>query len=224
MLKIDKNQKTPKAIFYKAVYNEEIIQIGKTIQPLAHRVSQHKSVAKNHPKDEFHIFLNKHVKSVKFEELEVRFNMKGEQIMKRERQLIAKYDTYYHGMNSTPGGEGVAIAQIKLNSQKKKEIKRLWNMNFSINKIVKTVNLNYRVVHDFLKYDLKVNTSRKQNPRKATWCDHLGNVFPTRKLLCEAYGISVDVYKGRVKLKWPLELILTTPLQTQYSRRKKVIC
>lgn len=41
--------------------------------------------------------------------------------------------------------------------------------------------------------------------------DHLGNVFPTKKKMCEAWGIKPDTFYSRIKYKgWSLEKALTT--------------
>lgn len=46
--------------------------------------------------------------------------------------------------------------------------------------------------------------------------DHLGNVYPNVHTMAETYGITEKVYWSRKRiLKWPLEKILTTPIQDQ---------
>lgn len=39
--------------------------------------------------------------------------------------------------------------------------------------------------------------------------DHLGNEYPTIKIMCTAYNISVNKFKGRLRLNWTLEDALT---------------
>lgn len=43
--------------------------------------------------------------------------------------------------------------------------------------------------------------------------DHLGNVYPSKRAMCEAYGITTSIFFSRMgNLKWSLEKSLTTPL------------
>lgn len=50
---------------------------------------------------------------------------------------------------------------------------------------------------------------------KKIWKDHLGNEYVSVNDMCSRYGISEKVFWSRKRiLKWPLEKILTTPLQT----------
>lgn len=45
--------------------------------------------------------------------------------------------------------------------------------------------------------------------------DHLGNEYNSIKEMCEYYGITDDVYRTRMRRKWTLERILTTPTKTK---------
>ncbi len=53
--------------------------------------------------------------------------------------------------------------------------------------------------------------------------DHNGVVYTSQTALCDAYGITVSMYRNRVASGWPLEKILTTPLNESMVRtyRKK---
>lgn len=55
---------------------------------------------------------------------------------------------------------------------------------------------------------------------KAKPCvDHLGNVYPSRRDMGRYYGLDVGVIKGRLKLGWPIDKALLTPV----SKRTKVV-
>jgi len=57
------------------------------------------------------------------------------------------------------------------------------------------------------------NTAVKVKPIKI-WTDHLGNEFPSVRAMAEHYGITEKIFWSRKRiLNWPLEKILTTPIQ-----------
>lgn len=61
------------------------------------------------------------------------------------------------------------------------------------------------------------NTNAKINPIKI-WTDHVGNTFPSVRAMAEHYGITEKIFWSRKRVcKWPLEKILTTPVQDQES-------
>ena len=62
------------------------------------------------------------------------------------------------------------------------------------------------------------DTTAKINKRSNPIQDHLGNWYPNIPAMCAEYGISSKVYWSRKRLlKWPLDKILTTPLQDMES-------
>ena len=52
-----------------------------------------------------------------------------------------------------------------------------------------------------------------KNDQWVECADHLGNVYPNKAVLCEAYGITLSAYSTRTKAGWDLERVLTTPLK-----------
>jgi hypothetical protein len=42
--------------------------------------------------------------------------------------------------------------------------------------------------------------------------DHIGNSFPSKKAMCEHYGIPITVYHSRIRLGWSMEKSLTEPI------------
>ena len=70
------------------------------------------------------------------------------------------------------------------------------------------------------------NTCAKVNHIK-TWYDHLGNSFNSVREMAEHYGITEKIFWSRKRiLKWPLEKILTTPVQDieSPSNAKSITC
>lgn len=47
--------------------------------------------------------------------------------------------------------------------------------------------------------------------------DHLGNVYATKKAMCDAYGITPSVYYGRLSMGYTQEQALTLPLHITFA-------
>lgn len=52
--------------------------------------------------------------------------------------------------------------------------------------------------------------------------DHLGNVYPSKKAMCEAYGLSPKALDSRIKAKWSLEDALTIPVNVIKTPQRAV--
>lgn len=52
--------------------------------------------------------------------------------------------------------------------------------------------------------------------------DHLGNIYPSKKAMCDAYGIDRQTFFGRKTLGWSLEKCLTEPLIMQARNSKEI--
>lgn len=66
------------------------------------------------------------------------------------------------------------------------------------------------------------STTKRRTPKKI-WTDHLGNKYPSVNAMCKQYNISEKVFWSRKRIcKWPLEKILTTPVQTNAANSKQI--
>lgn len=52
--------------------------------------------------------------------------------------------------------------------------------------------------------------------------DHLGNVYESKKAMCEAYNIDRQVFFGRMGMGWSLEDALTKPIDMQPKNSKEI--
>lgn len=96
---------------------------------------------------------------------------------------------------------------------------------------------NYKNIIDLCKH-LKINYTKFKKYREAkpleplescindflnksatTVHDHLGNEYTSQLEMCNYYNIPPDVYRGRKKLNWTLEKILTTPSKSKYIQK-----
>lgn len=52
--------------------------------------------------------------------------------------------------------------------------------------------------------------------------DHLGNEYPSKAAMCEAYNIDRQIYFGRIGIGWSVEKALTTPIDFQPANAKSI--
>jgi hypothetical protein len=58
----------------------------------------------------------------------------------------------------------------------------------------------------------------------STQCtDHLGNIYPSKQAMCDAYHIDRQIYFGRIGLGWSVEKALTTPVDYTPKNSKAII-
>ena len=50
-----------------------------------------------------------------------------------------------------------------------------------------------------------------------TYTDHLGNVYSTKSAMCEAYGITMNTFNGRIANGYTLEEALTGNYDTSWT-------
>lgn len=82
-----------------------------------------------------------------------------------------------------------------------------------------TRTLNERLTKMSLKDAL---TTPVRKTSKGTCQDHLGNTYPSKRAMCEAYGIDRAMFFGRISIGWSLEDALTKPYQELPSTSKTV--
>lgn len=84
-----------------------------------------------------------------------------------------------------------------------------------------TLNIHDDVEKNFSRYDKERSSltmaelplkQRKPVKRKQTVTkDHLGNIYKNRRAMCEAYGITPELFHCRYAKGWKLERVLTQP-------------
>lgn len=150
-----------KGIIYGAYYNNKVVYVGKTSQGLETRKKQHlRDCKKDNTK--FHIFLKKHENKVFFKEIESHNNISYEELNALEIKWIAYYDTFFHGYNSTKGGENGHISRIFVDKKLQEKILELAKSNKSVCAIAKECSFyNKRVIKDFLLKNNVVIKTRK---------------------------------------------------------------
>lgn len=84
-----------------------------------------------------------------------------------------------------------------------------------------TLKIHEDVEQNFSKYDKERSAltaaelpSKKHKPvkkRMTVTKDHLGNVYANRRAMCEAYGITPELFHCRYAKGWQLERVLTQP-------------
>lgn len=67
----------------------------------------------------------------------------------------------------------------------------------------------------------------RRAPKAVASCpctDHEGREYPSEQAMCDAWGMSVAMFKGRLRLGWSLEEALTVPKNVKvaiYRRRRE---
>ena len=64
----------------------------------------------------------------------------------------------------------------------------------------------------------------KKAPASGPCADHEGREYPSEQAMCDAWGMSVAMFKGRLRLGWSLEEALTVPKNVKvaiYRRRRE---
>ena len=64
----------------------------------------------------------------------------------------------------------------------------------------------------------------KKAPASGPCADHEGREYPSEQAMCDAWGMSVAMFKGRLRLGWSLEDALTVPKNVKvaiYRRRRE---
>lgn len=51
--------------------------------------------------------------------------------------------------------------------------------------------------------------------------DHLGNIYPSAKVMCDKYNITISLWRNRKRAGWDLEKILTTPARQKQLKTKE---
>lgn len=74
---------------------------------------------------------------------------------------------------------------------------------------------------------LKPADAYRRAPKAVASCpcaDHEGREYPSEQAMCDAWGMSVAMFKGRLRLGWSLEEALTVPKNVKvaiYRRRRE---
>ncbi len=121
------------------------VYVGQTSVPMLKRKHQHEKDArcKNEPQSKFHpAILEWGAENFAWIVLEVTDN---DSVNRREKELIAFFDSYNDGYNATKGGEG------KGTQANKEEVIKLFNKGFSIDEISSITGLDRGTVSFILK-------------------------------------------------------------------------
>lgn len=65
---------------------------------------------------------------------------------------------------------------------------------------------------------------KKENSKQITVKDHLGNIYPDLKTMCEYYDIHPHTYKSRIRCGWSIEKALTTPVSQHLTKKRPQWC
>lgn len=117
-----------------------------------------------------------------------------------------------------------------MSSMTKKEVCRmikdhLGNEYKSVSAMAESYGIAQRTLHTRLKkmsveeaLTKPIGPSKRKNGCK----DHLGNKYPSKSAMCNAYGIDKSLFFSRIKIGWTLEDALTAPMQKLPKNTKTV--
>lgn len=225
-IKIKKDITVHRAYIYGIAYQNNILYVGQTIRTIQERYKEHINTALRCPDNKFYQFLSEHIDECTTVELEMLSNVKHEDVDNAEAKWINYYDTYQNGFNSTSGGSGRKLSKVE-DINFAEQVLQLWDENYPMTDMENILHTFSYTIKDILfKYrnltdeDIKKRGMilSKQNRKRKTCFDHLGNKFQSIELMCMYYNIDSALYYKRMNRNWSLERTLTTPKRKSKAR------
>lgn len=152
-------------------YCNNKVYIGQTIQPINVRFANH--IAASRVEDtKFYRAIRKYGEKQFY--IELLETVPYEQLNERERYWIKQYDSYYHGYNSTFGGDGSNCINYD-------DIKQMWDQGYS-----------------------RVEISDKLNLSRDTVSKILRNIYevPSSEIIRRGYATLMSTSYDNIKEKW----------------------